>query len=290
MHVRDSAQLEQAAGNDSGRDLSICVLTRDKFSTAPATVAALLVELPAAEVLIVDIGYPDSIRAELQASAMRVNWITAPRYANTNVALNRAVAAATREFVLVVENDVSIDAATVPELKAVVAAGYDIAVPVVLESDGSTHFDPPLSRIEDEPAGVRSILVRRPDAEHARIGNTRRVAHLEKHCFLLPANSARRLGPLDEETQCRTDVDLSMQCRQAGLRIGMSPVAHVRLRSDLDLAIDRELFAYRWDLDITARANERLISKWRLIEYSSSLRFAKKMQERLETLLESGDA
>lgn len=268
------------------QDLSVGVLARDKLSSAPQTVARVLAALRAAEVLVVDIDYPRSVKARVAAlpSAERVRWVPAPRHANTNVAFNRAVAAASRQHLLVIENDVSVTADSVEQLLKAATAGYDIAVPVILETDGAPHFDPPVSRIEQDDDGVRSHLIRRPAPGEPPVQELRRIAHLEKHCFLIRLDSARKLGPLDEEMHCRTDLDMSMHCWRADIRIASCPDARVAFSRELDVALDAELFRHRWDLAATEAANRRLVEKWKLADYTSSVRFAQKMQDYLTGL------
>jgi hypothetical protein len=138
-----------------------------------------------------------------------------------------------------------------------------------------------VSRIDRVPGGVRSELVRRPQEGESQLDGVRHIAHLEKHCFLMSLATARRLAPLDEQMHCRTDIDASMHCWARDMRIGFTPDAHVSFSRSLDVTVDRHLFAHRWDTDATELANRRLMEKWHLVGYRSSITFARTMQAHL---------
>jgi len=277
----------------SNDELSIALLARDKMSPVPSAVEMLLDVYPGAEVLVVDIGHPESIRSAIDAAVAaadageRVRVIEAARFANTNAAWNAAMTAATGSYLMTVENDVAVGPGVAEELIGVVSRGYDVAVPRILEQDGSLHFDPVVSRIDEVEGGVHSKLVRRPEDGQPPLDGDRRIAHLEKHCFLTSMETARRLAPFDEQMHCRTDIDVSMQCRARDLRIGFTPDAQVSFSRNLDVAVDRDLFAHRWDTQATEFANRRLVEKWHLVDYRSSVAFALKMQAHLAASVEA---
>src|SRR5215208_672341 len=106
----------------SNDELSIALLARDKMSPVPSAVEMLLDVYPGAEVLVVDIGHPESIRSAIDAAVAaadageRVRVIEAARVANTNAAWNAAMTAATGSYLMTVENDVAVGTGVAEEL------------------------------------------------------------------------------------------------------------------------------------------------------------------------------
>lgn len=224
--------------------LSVGLVARDKFSGAPTALAAALADLPPnSEIVVFDAGYPAELADRLRAQGGdRVRWQATQRHANTNLVWNQFVATTHSRHLMCVENDVELRPGATAELLAMLASGYcDVAVPVVHEDRvGNPHFDP-------APTGVR-----------------RTVTQLERHCFAATRATALRLGALDEQMLCRTDLDLGLTLQLHGLTVGVTPYAEAVFRRDQDPAVDREFFEHRWDLARVAAANERVRAKWRI--------------------------
>jgi hypothetical protein len=241
--------------------LSIGLIARDKFSGAPTALAAALADLPPnSEIVVFDAGYPAAVAERLhEFGGDRIRWQATERHANTNVVWNQFVATNQAEYLLCVENDVELRPGATAELVAMLASGYcDVAVPVVHEDEvGNPHFDP-------APTGVRRI-----------------VTHLERHCFAMSRATAGRLGELDEQMWCRTDLDLGLTLQLLGLAVGVTPNATAVFRRHQDPAVDRDFYDRRWDLARVAAANERVRAKW-LIEPAGDAC-------RLRALLEDND-
>lgn len=97
----------------------------------------------------------------------------------------------------------------------------------------------------------------------------------------MPRNAARRLGPLDQLMYCRTDIDLSLACHHATLAIGIPAKAAVLFVRAPALNIDRDFFDYRWNLDRVRFAHDRLIHKWSLVGYKTTIDHAHQMRSLL---------
>lgn len=224
--------------------LSVALIARDKFSGAPTALAAVLADLPPnSEVVVLDPGYPADLADELRGlGGRRIRWQATERYANTNLVWNQFVAGTDSRHLMCVENDTELRPGATAELMAMLASGYcDVAVPVVHEDRvGNPHFDP-------APTGVRRV-----------------VTQLERHCFATTRATASRLGALDEQMLCRTDLDLGLTLQLHGLTVGVTPHAEAVFRRHQDPAVDREFFEHRWDLGRVASAYERLRAKWRI--------------------------
>jgi hypothetical protein len=270
--------------------LSIALIARDKFSGAARSLRSACEDLPPdSEIVVFDSGYPAVLREELAAiaanSGVPVVWRGTERFANTNLVWNQFVATTTAQHLMCLENDVALLPGCSMELLGLVASEFcDVAVPVVHEGEvGVPHFDPVSSEFVDlDGDQVRSDLLRRPKGDQVAPGVRRRVSHLERHCFLMSRSSAERLGRLDEQMYCRTDLDISLSCRQAGLSVGVTPKAGVVFRRAPDLAVDRDFFDYRWNLERVAFANSRLIEKWHLVGYKTTINHAHRIRALLD--------
>jgi hypothetical protein len=272
--------------------IDVGLIARDKFSATPDALEALLQDLPTGTAIhLIDIGYPlDLLGALIDRAAgagVALHRVPAPRFANTNTAWNRFVAATSGDVLVCVENDVRVQPGMLTELAEELARDrFDVVTPAVYEgavgSAGKIHFDPPVSAFRAVDGRVRSELVRRPKPAHPRVDGIRRIDHVEKHCYALSRTAAERLGPLDEEMHCRTDLDLSLTCRARDLRIGIVPSVGAAFRKQPTMPADAELFAHRWSVEDAQRANERLVAKWRLVDYKSSVEFVHEMRRYLE--------
>jgi hypothetical protein len=279
----DSTPLSEEVTPMTTTDVGL--VARDKFSELPVAVSALLEDLPEdVTVHVVDCGYPEDLIAQAQARAARhgaaLEIVGVPKFANTNVAWNALVAATSGDVLVCVESDVSVQPGCVAGLIAAVESGeFDVVTPTVCEGNlEHIHFDPPVSVFLDVEDGIVSELVRRPKVDHPRVAGTRRVAHVEKHTYAMSRVTARRLGKLDEQMHCRTDLDLSLTCRSRNLSIGIIPECRVVFRKAPSMPVDASLFAHRWDVPDAHRANERLVAKWGLRSYKSSVEFVHEMR------------
>lgn len=269
--------------------LSVALIPRDKYSTAERVLKALTEELPAdSEVVVFDNGYPSSVREAVNIVAksgpVPARLVSVPRFTNVNALWNRFVALTPARVLVCLENDVIPRQGCIAGVvKALVSGLADVVVPVIYEEDGEhLHFDPPRSTITECDGGVRSDLVRRPKGELTSPRSDRPIAHLERHCFGMSAEAAQRLGPLDEDMYCRTDIDMSLACRAAGLSIGITAGAEAVLQRQIDLSVDRELFDFRWNLARVADANARIIEKWSLVDYKTTINHAHRLRKWLE--------
>jgi hypothetical protein len=270
--------------------LSIALIARDKFSGAPRALRSVCEDLPPhGEIVVFDSGCPAVVRKEMSAIAAgcdaAVRWEQTERFANTNAVWNQFVSGSRGQYLMCLENDVALLPGCSAELLTMAASGYcDVAVPVVHEGEmGVAHFDPVVSELVDLGGGnVRSELLRRPKGDAVSPGIRRHAAHLERHCFLMSRESALRLGTLDELMYCRTDLDISLACRAAGLIIGITPRADVVFRRLPELEIDREFFDHRWNLERVASANARLIKKWKLVGYKTTINHAYRIRALLD--------
>ena len=272
----------------NAHSLAVALIPRDKFSVASDALRATYADLPAdATAWIYDSDYPEGTISQLREVAREAGRELVvrrtERFANTNRVWNQFTAECGADVLICIENDVIPQRGCLAELSRLVVSGYcDVAVPVVHEGTyGALHFDPVISRLTDTPEGVTSELLRRPKDGMASPGTLRVVDHLERHCFAMTARAAARLGNLDEQMYCRTDLDISLACHAARLTVAVTPEANVVFRRDPDLSVDRDFFDFRWNIERVAFANTRLINKWHLIGYKTTINHAHRIRRLL---------
>lgn len=265
------------------RYLSIGIIARDKFSLAASAVKSLVGELPSNSIIyLFDAGYPKPILDEVADLAASFDLpliiVKTARFANTNHVWNQFVSIADSEYLMQLENDVTIGHDCIQNSLACLKDGRcDVAVPIVYENTkteiGIPHFNPIKSDIRDLPDGGRVSILDRGRADIPPPAVPRLVKHLERHCFFMTTTSARRLGSLDEQMYCRTDYDMSIQCHAADLILKISN-GSVTFFQCPDMKFDRDFFGYRWNIERVAFANARLISKWRLQGFKTTITHA----------------
>ena len=270
-------------------NISVGLIARDKFSPAVRAVQSLVGQVTELdEIVVLDSGYPKTTLGAIQSycteARISLRIQATGRFANTNRAWNRFVSAANAKYVFCLENDVVLSPGSLTACVASIKQGFcDVAVPIVYEGDSAAmHFDPPVSRIEELPDGVHSTLKRRCKPNADRIGKSRLVSHLERHCYGMRRECAETLGPLDEKMYCRTDIDLSLACFRRALRIAVIDEAVARFYRQPELSVDREFFDYRWNLERVAFANQRLITKWNLVSYKTTINHAHRIRALLD--------
>ena len=194
--------------------LSIGIIARDKFSTVPSTLESLYENLPSniiTEILIFDSGYPTSIIDKIKNikernRIVKLKIINIAKFSNTNYVWNKFVSITNSNYLMCIENDVFITPHCIEYcINAITRKFCEVAVPVVFEGTlGKPHFDPVVSEITgSKRKGFYSKLVRRPKNGLYSPKTDRKVAHLERHCFLMSKESAHKLGKLDELMYCR---------------------------------------------------------------------------------------
>ncbi|MCU1640734.1 MAG: putative glycosyltransferase [Nocardia sp.] len=265
--------------------LAIVVPAREKLSTVHRCLDALEAHAPAGSVVyLVDVGYSAETIAAVHArppGRIGLRIVRAgPGPVLVNAAVNAALAHIDEPTVCVVENDVVVGQGFWVEMAAALDAfDADLVSPTIVDGHtGKIHFDPPVSELTLAEDGYRSRLVRRPKPAWPRVIGRRRISHLEKHCFGGTLEAFRALAPFDEKVCTRTDVDLSLACHRAGLRLVMAPAAAVAFFGPPVEPADMAFFAYRWDLDRATRSNERLVAKWQLRDDHDYLEFVHEMR------------
>lgn len=267
------------------RELSVAIIARDKFSRVVDSVRSLIGELPPLSlVYLFDAGYPKAILDEIQILAnsheLPLLVVGTEKYANTNLVWNQFVSISDSKYLMCLENDVIVNPECIRNTIAALSTGEcDVAVPVVFENKvdmvNIPHFNPQSSDIIHLNNGRIQSILDRGRADEAPMPVPRTVKHLERHCFALTMSAADRLGLLDTQMYCRTDYDMSIQCHVNGLVIRIPSAASVTFTQfPKHIETDREFFDFRWNIDRVAFANARLISKWNLEGFKTTITHA----------------
>ncbi len=83
---------------------------------------------------------------------------------------------------------------------------------------------------------------------------------------------------------CRTDLDLSLLCDSASLRVAFVPQAQAQLAPEKLQIADVPFFDHRWDVHRVRRSHERLITKWQLTGYKRTYNHVFDNRKRLAEL------
>jgi hypothetical protein len=274
-------------------ELALALLSRDRYTPAPFTLRTALHDAIAGDtrphVYVADAGYPKSLLQEMTTAAelagAEIEIIGVGRFANTNHAWNELLPKITQDRILCLENDAIIQSGCLAGLLTGMAAGpYSIAVPTVFESDGTTpHFRPKVAAIDHlEGHGVRVTLDRGRIDDTRTTSQARDIQIFERHGFLITRTAALSLGNWDELMFCRTDLDLSLLCDSAALKITFIPTAQVQLADESLKFPDVPFFDYRWDVHRVQKSHERLITKWQLTGYKHTYTHVYDARKRLQ--------
>jgi Glycosyltransferase like family 2 len=264
---------------------AVIVPAREKLSTVMRCLDALDAHAPeGSPIYLMEVGYCAETLAALRARAHNRTELRiidcGPGPVLVNTALNHGLTHVTEPMACVVENDVVVHAGFWSEMAAAREdLDADLVSPTIIDGvSGKIHFDPPVSEVVLTESGYRSRIVRRPKPAWPRVEGRRLINHLEKHCFGGTTSALRALAPFDERVCTHTDIDLSLSCHRAGLRIAMAPAAEVTFHGPPIDEADREFFAYRWDVERATRSTEWLLAKWSLEEDHDYLEFVFEMQ------------
>jgi hypothetical protein len=271
-------------------ELAIAIIARDKFSRVKYSLESVVAQLPKnSKLFLFDSGYPSTLIDELKAIAGNVRFevIETEQFANTNLVWNQIVSIANAKILARLENDTEMSPGCIAEsLNILNEAGRGIAVPVVLENKdgliGGLHFNPRRSEINSLPDGSIESILDRGRLGDEQMPTPRTIKHLERHCFFVTKSAVDMLGTLDERMYCRTDYDISIAAHVAGIPI-IIPNTYVTFTQTPNMDLDRDFFDYRWNLDRVAFANARLIEKWNLKGFKTTITHAYEARKQLES-------
>ncbi len=207
-------------------DVDVAIVSHNGRDTLPRVLTCLVAAgAPPDRITLYDIASTDETRAWLARDWPAVRVILIEANDGPNPARNRAIAEATRSYVLLVDADAYLQAAAPAALRAAVASGADIgaAVPVVVHERDPARIQYAGSRLHFiceaiTPWADRALVER--GLANADIGTAPGV------CFLLDVSAARSVGGFDHRYfMGKEDGEFCFRLRSAGFRIVETPAA-----------------------------------------------------------------
>ncbi len=233
--------------------------------------------------VIVDSGYPDVFRKQVEEVTRPhdwIEWFETKEPVSSNEARNRFLASCTDDPVCLIENDVFVEEGWLAHLvNALKEAGADVAVPMLLEPDvdgNRVHFDERMGSIHRRPDGRIEILHRTTLKEADRTSNRHRVDFIEMHCIMFRLGILDRIGPFHPEHSSRAEVDLSLALHDAQATVVMEPGSQVLFSPPPPVyPEERDYYLAYWDLETQTRMHRLIEQRWNVVHCPSALGFVR---------------
>ena len=258
---------------------TVCVVPREKFSHAVASLQSVLAATPPPTRLVyIDGGSPEPVRAEIARLAPEHDFtlLRTDHYLTPNEAKNFAIGHVHTDYALFVDNDVfvpngwvaALEAAADERGAAAVAPAYGITggsledarvhhaggYNHIVETDGVRVHD--VTRFVEEnvdPAKVLPELV------------PRETEQVEFHCFLVRTDALVAVGGFDENMMAvHEHLDFSMRLREQGGTIWLEPSVFVTYVVGSPSWSDRPYQLVRWSPGWAETSIRRFAATWDL--------------------------
>ncbi len=263
--------------------VTLAIVPRERFSMAVQSLENVLRHTRAPfELVYVDAGSPPSVQAEI---AKRVHeaggtLLRTDEDLSPNSARNRALLHVQTEYVVFMDNDVTVEEGWLGTLIACAdATGAAVVGPLTLIDtasgisvhlvEGTIEIDKQsephrlIARHERMKASRESVTARQGELE------PRRCDFAEFHTMLVRRSVLDEIGPLDEDLLSAAEhIDLGLSIAKVGHSVYSAPRAvttYVAPRS-LSLA-ERRFFMRRWGDERNESSLNRLAEKWQVDRY-----------------------
>jgi len=274
--------------------VTIGFVAKEKFSLAARALETLLRNTPAPfQLVIVDCNVPRRYRVEMERvlrGRSDVSVISVDRYLQPNQSKNLVIRNAEHELIALVENDTFVPPGWLEAMRDALEEyrGECVVFPGLFEGsieDGRLHMDGKLGRIEkwtEDGVVVREILPDPGMALRYRDRSRRIIGATEIHVFLAHRRILERIGLLDENLTTREHFDLSLQLHEGGIPIVLEGAVQAIFYQAPPVHLDEWPFWYFvWSPAKAARTNAYLVKKWNLVNYPSSLGYARRQMWRV---------
>lgn len=276
--------------------VAVAVLVREKFSVALECLQSLYggTTVPFRLILVVN-AYPSHVLQQLRtflADKHQVTEITlAGHHRLPNEALNAAMGALSEDYLVIVDNDMVVEAGYLESLlHTAERRAADVVQPLLLEGRGSlVHFDPPISSIEHVDGRVISMCARIqakaakfPGVPCRATGVERQIKHIERHFVMFSRRAVQVLHPLEAFINTREWLDISLRFDQAGLQIWFTPKAVGRYVMTQVRPEDRDYFEFRWSTVLGEFSNQYVRDKWKIADFAPSTEFIERMNREFD--------
>jgi GT2 family glycosyltransferase len=266
-------------------NVAIAVVPRERFSFTRTSLENLYANTRHPfELVYVDGGAPPEIRDYLADAArergfqlVRREYILTP-----NEARNIALAQIQTEYIVFVDNDITVETGWLEKLvRCAEETGAWIVGPLYMIGPPGTdviHMAGGDMGIEEEGGRrvfhERHLFKNQPLADHREEIRREPIDMVEFHTMLVRRDVFDRLGPLDEGLMSAYEhADICMLVREAGGEVYLEPASKVtytpaRAKGPHDLAFH----LLRWSSDWNDRTLDCFAEKWRLERYGRTLR------------------
>jgi GT2 family glycosyltransferase len=212
--------------------VAVAVVPRERFSTTPSTLADVAARTTGADIVWIDNGHTPEQVAAVTAAAPAARRIEVERWARPGAMHNVAAEATDSDYIVFVDNDVTVNDGWLPAMVACAEeTGADVVSPIILRIDrGSSQVHFTGGRVEctvedsrlviddthDNSAGALSLI---PTIERHQTGLA------ELHCVLIRRSTFRAVGPFDPGLATRELIGWHLRLEALGGTVWLEPKA-----------------------------------------------------------------
>jgi hypothetical protein len=273
------------------KQIAIGFSVRERFSLTLASLKSIyqFTKIPFT-LYFVNSNYPPDLQQEVLsflADKDNVVFLNYDRFMLPNESLNKIIEQVKEPILCIVENDVLVEENYLEEMLAVLQEHQcEIVSPLIYQGYGrGLHYDPPLSTISKQDDYYISQVVRIPKQGYQKVAGTRKIFHIEKHCFLLTLKAAQAMYPFPAFLNTREHIDFSLRAYELGFTTFMAPKSKTRYISPPPIEpIDVEFFRFRWDLTQAKQSNDYVEKTWKILNFRRATT-AEKMNKLLDKAL-----
>jgi len=265
--------------------VTVALVPRERFSFTRTSLESIYANTHCAfDLVCVDGGSPPEIRDYLKAQAtergfklIRTDYILSP-----NEARNLAVSETDTEYVVFIDNDVTVDPGWLEKLVACAdETGAWIVGPLYMIGPPGTD----VIHMAGGDMGIREDKGRRVFHERHRLCNTLLTEHcdeirrepvdmVEFHAMLVRRDAFDTMGLLDEGLMSADEhADVCLLARKHGGEVYLEPASKVTYTPSRPLGPgDRAFHLMRWSPEWNNRTLDRFAEKWDLDRHGDGLR------------------
>lgn len=259
--------------------VTVVMVPRERFSESKRSLEALYSHTRQPfELIYVDGGSPPALARWLrtQSAARDFTLIRSDRHLSPNDARNRGLAKASTEFVVFIDNDVSVSPGWLDALlDCADATGAAVVGPLTCigEPLGETIHFAGGEVVLTEDGGDRGVKERmfHPNRKVAKVSDQLKRSQCtlaEFHCVMARRDLFDRIGPFDEEMlNTREHLDFCLAVAEAGGEVWFEPRSVVTYVPGPPFRVtDLAFYMLRWSDDWERRSLARFRDKWQLDE------------------------
>jgi len=251
---------------------TVVVVPRERFTSLPESLSSLFRTVPDdVPVVVVEGASPERTRSALVALARErpFTLLSLPYMLKPNEARNRGVAAASTEFVVIVDNDIEYEPGWLAVLEQhALEHGSDAVAPL-------TCIGPPVATTIHHAGGL--LEASRVNG-HVELSERHRLMDVplagaalpevenqvcEFHCMLARRSLLEELGGLDERLVTREQIDFALRSLISGAKVTFAREAVVTYMAGNRFdAVDLQYHLFRWSDRFVVESLDAFESTW----------------------------